>query len=152
MENQRIIALVGDSLFMDTVEASLKSQQGMNVIRIQGYVGDVKACVESVHPDLVIFDWDTYYSRFVMLMLKDQPGIPFIGLDVSSRQVIVMSSQQYTPLTVNDLAQVIQLYTPLPQVRGREIQQHNLVLNRRGSGLIQWQVVRRFAEPPAQQA
>ena len=137
MKNQRTVALVGDSLFMDTVEASLKSQRGMNVVRIQGYVRDVKACVESVHPDLVIFDWDTYYSRFVMLILKEQPSIPFIGLDVSSRKVIAMSSQQYTPLTVNDLTQVIQLYTPHPQVRGREIQQHSLVLNRRGSELIQ---------------
>ena len=137
MKNQRTVALVGDSLFMDTVEASLKSQRGMDVIRIQGYVGDVKACVESVNPDLVIFDWDTYYSRFVMLMLKDQPGIPFIGLDVSSRKVIVMSSQQYTPLTVNDLTHVIQLYTPQPEVRGREIKQHSLVLDRRGSELIQ---------------
>jgi len=122
---------------MDTVEASLKNQRGLEVIRIQGYVGDVKACVESLHPDLVIFDWDTYYSRSVMLMLKDQPGVPFIGLDVSSRKVIVMSSQQYTPLTVNDLAHVIQLYTPHPEIRGREIKQHSLVLDRRGSELIQ---------------
>ena len=137
MGNRRTVVLIGDSLFMDTVEASLKDQQGMDVMRIQGYVGDVKACVESVNPDLVIFDWGTYYSRFVMLMLKDRPGIPFIGLDVSSRKVIVMSSQQYTPLTVNDLAHVIQLYTPNPQVRGREIKQHSLVLDRRGSELIQ---------------
>ena len=111
MDNRRFVVLFGDSLLMDAVEASLGNQQGLDVMRVHTNDDDVEACLSAMRPDLVIFDWDTPFSQFAVFLLRDHPGIPLIGLDISSREVVVLSSQQYTPLTARDLAQVIQLET-----------------------------------------
>jgi hypothetical protein len=111
MDNRRFVVLFGDSLLMDAVEASLGNQQELDVMRVHTKDDDVEACLRAIRPDLVIFDWDTPFSQFAAFLLRDHPGIPLIGLDIASREVVVLSSQQYTPMTARDLAQVIQLET-----------------------------------------
>ena len=111
MDNRRFVVLFGDSLLMDAVEASLGNQQELDVMRVHTNDDDVEACLRAIRPDLVIFDWDTPFSQFAAFLLRDHPGIPLIGLDIASREVVVLSSQQYTPMTARDLAQVIQLET-----------------------------------------
>jgi hypothetical protein len=93
---------------MDGVEASLSAMPEVGVMRIHTAVQDVRECLISLCPDLVIFDWETSQAQLIVSVLRDQPGVTILGLDVTSRKVVVVSSHQFTPLTANDLAQVIQ--------------------------------------------
>jgi hypothetical protein len=111
MGNQRLVVLFGDSLLMDGVEASLAVMPELGVMRIHTTVQDVRECLMSLRPDLVIFDWETSQAQLLVSVLRDQPGVTLLGLDVTSRKVVVVSSHQFTPLTADDLAQVIQKQT-----------------------------------------
>ena len=107
MENRRIVVLVGDSLLMDTVEASLGEDQEFGVMRMYTTVTDIAERLQSLCPDAVIFDWDAPHVDFVLAMLKQRPGVPLLGLDVTCSQVTVLCSEQHLTLTVNDLARVV---------------------------------------------
>ncbi len=109
MKEQPIIVLFGGSLLMDAVAAGLSNTQEFGVIRIYTPITDEER-LRSLNPDLMIFDLDTP-PEFIFRFLRDQPGVPLLGLDMTSHKVIVISSQQHTPLTVDDLAQMIRLQT-----------------------------------------
>jgi hypothetical protein len=110
MKDRRTIVLVGDSLLMDTVEASLGDSQEFGVMRIYTTVTDIAKCLESLCPDAIIFDWDVPQAEFVLSMLRNRPGIPLIGLDVTCSKAIALFSEQHITLTVNDLAEVVKTH------------------------------------------
>ena len=111
MEHRRIVVLYGDSLLMDTVEASLTESEELGVMRIHNTVTGAGERIRSLHPDVVIFDWDGTHESFLLPFMREQPGVPLLGLDITASQVIVLSSQRYATPTVNDLAKVIHLQT-----------------------------------------
>ena len=112
MNKRRLVVLFGDSLLMDTVEASLGDEgQALGVVRMYTTVPDAAERLKSLHPDLVIFELDTPHAQLVLSFLKDRPGTPFLGLDLTCSKVITLSSYQYTALTMDDLLQVIQIET-----------------------------------------
>jgi hypothetical protein len=111
MENRRIVVLVGDSLLMDTVEASLGENQEFGVMRIYTTVTSIADRVKSLCPDAIIFDWDAPHSEFVLSFLRDQPGVPLLGLDVTCSKAIALFSEQHLTLTMNDLARVVMMHT-----------------------------------------
>ena len=111
MDNQRIIVLFGDSLLMDTVEASLGENPELGVMRVHTNVPDIGARLKSVQPHLVIFDWDTPHCQFVLPFLREQSGIPLLGLDVTCSRAIMLCSQEHTILTADELAELIQTKT-----------------------------------------
>ena len=124
MEERRIVVLFGDSLLMDAVAVGLSDKQELGVMRIYTPITD-EECLRSLSPDLVIFDLDTPDAGFIVRFLRDQPGVPLLGLDATSNKVILISSQQHTPVTADDLAQMIRLQTShshfrSPSYRARE--------------------------------
>ncbi len=125
MENSRLVVLFGDSLLVDGVEASLRASQSLSVMRILDAVTDLRKCLQSLQPDMVIFDWDTPQAQLIVSVLRDQPGVTLLGLDVHSRKVVLVSSHQYTPLSARELVQVIQAQ-PLRKIRG--VDPNNIVL------------------------
>jgi hypothetical protein len=111
MDNRRLVVLVGDSLLMDTVEASLGENQEFGVMRIYTTVTDIAARLQSLYPDAVVFDWDAPHVEFVLDMLKQRSGVPLLGLDVTCSQVTALTSEQHLTLTVNDLARVVKAHS-----------------------------------------
>ena len=70
MENSRLVMLFGDSLLMDGVEASLRASQSLDVMRILDAVADLRKCLRSLQPDMVIFDWDTPQAQLIVSVLR----------------------------------------------------------------------------------
>jgi len=94
---------------MAGVEASLRDRPGLDVVRIDATLPDAGQRLNALCPDVVILDLAASHSELAIPFLRKHPGLPLIGLDVSSNTVIVLSSQRYTALSTNDLAQVIQM-------------------------------------------
>lgn len=111
MDDRQVIVLFGDSLLMDGVEASLSDQQELDVIHVDITINNVGQHLQTIAPDLVIFDLDLPFSSQIVPLLREQPGIPFIGLDAQCSEAIALSSHQYTALSANDLVKVIQIQT-----------------------------------------
>ena len=113
MEEQHVVVLYGNSLFMAGVEASLRGQPGLDVVRIDATFPNPVQRLDALRPDVIIFDLTTSNSPFSNLdfpssILQEHPGLSLIGLDLNSNQVLVLSGQQHTVLAADDLAQVIQ--------------------------------------------
>ncbi len=106
MEERQTVVLYGNSLFVTGMEASLRGERGLEVVRIDATIPSAAQCLDALRPDVVIFDLTAPNSP--SSILQEYPGLPLIGLDPNSDTVVVFSSQQHTVLTTNDLAQVIQ--------------------------------------------
>jgi DNA-binding NarL/FixJ family response regulator len=107
MEEDRLIVLFGDSLLMDTVEASLEGIRDLGMVRIHSGVSGVNERIQCLGPDLVILDLNTPQSSSIISFLRDIPDIPLLGLDVTCSKVMALSCQQYVASSADDLAQVI---------------------------------------------
>ena len=86
-------------------------------MRIHTSVPNIGDRLASLRPDLVIFDWDAPHCQFVLPLLRTQPGIPLLGLDITC-------SRQYAVQTAEVLADLIKQQTsgqPLPNERSREL-------------------------------
>jgi DNA-binding NarL/FixJ family response regulator len=106
VDKQRIAALYGNSLFIASLEACLRDRKELAVVRIDVTVPDAMEHLATLCPDVVICDLDASQAEFVTSFLREHPGLPLLGL--TDNNVVVLSSQQYTALTANDLTQVIQ--------------------------------------------
>jgi hypothetical protein len=112
VEEQHLVVLFGDSLFMDAVEASLEDCAGLGVIRIHATVADIAERLASLCPDLVILDMSAPQAQFILPFLQDQPDVPLLCLDVTRSKVLALSRQQYPTRTARELLDVIQRHVP----------------------------------------
>jgi hypothetical protein len=109
MAEMRKVVFYGNSLFMAGVEASLKNQDGLEVIHIDASLPGAEQQLDTLHPAAVVFDLASPpITRFGFPFVKEHPGVPLIGLDVTSNTVLVLSCRPFPALTVDDLARVIQ--------------------------------------------
>jgi hypothetical protein len=108
VDKQRIAALYGNSLFIASLEACLRDRKELAVVRIDVTLPDAMERLAALCPDVVICDLDASHAQFVTSFLREHPGLPLLGLGLADNNVVVLSSQQYTALTANDLTQVIQ--------------------------------------------
>ena len=114
MEERRVVVLYGASLFVAGVEASLRDRPGLDVVRIDAALPDAGRRLKSLRPDVIIFDSGD--ARLVALpdmtqLLRDNPGVLVIGLDLTNNEVTVVSSQQRSATKVEDLVEAIQMGT-----------------------------------------
>ena len=102
------LAIVGDSLLMDTVEAYLSKNSTMDVVRVQTDVANTGKYLTSLSPDLIVFDWDAPQTTCLLSFLRDRAHIPLVGLDVHSNKAIVLSGRLNTVRTADQLYLIIQ--------------------------------------------
>jgi len=111
MNQTQLIVLFGDSLLMDTVEAGLDDLPHIGVMRIHAGVSNVNDRLKSLTPNLVIFDWDADHCHFVLPFLRDQPGTPLLGLDITASRAIAVCSREHAVYSINELSRIIQQQT-----------------------------------------
>ena len=108
MEHRKVIVLVGDSLLMDGVAASIADCPKIEVEQIDPAYGDLKQHVESLVPDLIVFELNSPEATSILSLLKKLSGILLIGIDLTSNQVMVVNSQQQLTQTMKDLHRLLQ--------------------------------------------
>ena len=112
MEKRPLVVLLGDSLLMDGVAVSLADRQLWGMIRLDIDALDIGECIgecmESLNADLIVFELDSPWSSSILSLIKEQPGILLIGLDLSRSRAIVLNSHQHLTQSMNDLCQVVQ--------------------------------------------
>jgi hypothetical protein len=72
MEQRPLVVLLGESLLMDGVAVSLAGKGMLGTIRMDSDVVDIRECLETLQPDLVIFELDTPQSSHVLSLLREQ--------------------------------------------------------------------------------
>ena len=108
MEKQPLVVLLGDSVLIDGVAAGLASRQVPKMVRIDTFTADIVERLESLEPDLIVFELDAPRSSSIFTLLRQQPGILLLGLDLDYSQVLVLNSHHHITPTMNDLYQIVQ--------------------------------------------
>ena len=111
MERRPLVVLLGDSLLMDGIAVGLADRKMPGTIRMDSDVIDLRECLKTLQPDLVIFELGAPQSLAILSLLSEQPGIQLMGLDPACSRVIVLNSQQHLTPTINELCQLVQAET-----------------------------------------
>jgi chemotaxis response regulator CheB len=112
MTPSRQIVVLGSSLLLAALADHLEQQPGLVVTRINPHLADALERVKACAPDVVLAeiqrDSDPRQEQTVMSLLVERPGMPIIGLDMTSHTTTVLSSHQVTIDQVADLKQMIE--------------------------------------------
>jgi hypothetical protein len=110
MDTRRTVILYGASLFMAGMEACLRGQPGLDIVRIDAEVPADRRRLAALQPDALIFDWgDASLGGLpgVTQLLRDIPDVLVIGLDLTSQAVTLLSGHQRVVTRVEDVADAI---------------------------------------------
>jgi hypothetical protein len=108
MPQRPLVVLLGDSLLLDGIAVSLAGRKMPRTVRMDSDVIDIRECLKTLQPDMIIFELGTPQSTAILSLLSEQPGIQLLGLDLACSRVIVLNSQQHLAPTMNELCQMVQ--------------------------------------------
>jgi hypothetical protein len=100
--------IIGNTLLMDGVEACLRELKLDNLVRWSTISADLDHDLKANRPTLIIFERNTPGSYELLQLLKENPGIHLLGIDLECNQVLVMNSYQIQTRTMGDLHQIVQ--------------------------------------------
>ena len=108
MEKQWTVAILGNSLLMAGLEASLCGQDALHVVQMPAGGRDVGALLAALRPDVVIFDLDAPEVQQTLDLLKDCLGWGLIGLGIAGNTVLVYRCQAHAASSARDIVELIQ--------------------------------------------
>ena len=119
MNTQQLVVLYGDSLLLDSVEASLASDHYVSVMRLRAATPEMAERLCDRGPDLLSYDRDASHFRGLVPFLKTRPSVPLLGLDVNVNKVISLTSTVHTVDNQEELKRVVEHYVDaiVPDVR-----------------------------------
>lgn len=100
--------IIGNTLLMDGVEACLRELKLDNLVRWSTISANFDHDLKANHPTLIIFERNTPGSYELLQLLKENPGIHLLGIDLECNQVLVMNSYQIQTRTMGDLHQIVE--------------------------------------------
>jgi hypothetical protein len=110
----RRIVLYGNSLVVSAIGASMRECPDVELVQMQASGADPTRLAESVqqlcalNPIAVLFDRATARPDFAMALLNQRPQVLFIGVDLASGEMLVLSSHEARVSTARDLIQLIE--------------------------------------------
>ncbi len=104
----RVLALCGESLFIEGIEASFWDREGMEIVRLDTSQAGVVQILDKLGPDIIVFDLAPSQLSCVFQFLRTHPDVLLIGLDIHFDQALVLSGEWRKLPTVADLMQVIE--------------------------------------------
>jgi hypothetical protein len=94
------VAVYGRSAVLAGVGVALSRHPGIEML--PAWIGPGDAL-----PDVILFDTGAPEAETVVALLREQPGVRLIGLDVRQATAITLTERQDSVATMSDLAQVI---------------------------------------------
>jgi hypothetical protein len=104
--NPRRAIVVGDSLILEGVRATLENCLGLDVLVLDQPLDVSLAELGAYCPDAIIFDVSAIQPD-LLLSLFQQPGPLLIGIDTETHQALVWSGRQAAAVAPADIVQAI---------------------------------------------
>jgi hypothetical protein len=106
MAENQIIALIGDTLLIDSIEASLGSRDDLWVVRMSG-VADLPVACSLFIPDFIIADLRTVEMCTVLEYLTRYPGVSLLGVEARSDRVVAVNCDHFSVQSAEELTRLI---------------------------------------------
>ena len=108
MEKQTVVVFLGDSMLIEGITVSLAHNKLIKSIHVDPATINLKECLRSIAPDLILFELGTVWSPTILSLLSEQPGLHLLALDVDCSRVIIMNSYQRYTKSIEELSQLFQ--------------------------------------------
>jgi len=105
---QRVLALCGESVLIEGIEASLKDHKGVETVRLCTSQPRADQVLDKLSPDVIVFDLTPNQLSCVFTYLRTHTDVLLIGLDIDSDMALFLSGEWRMLATVADLMQVIE--------------------------------------------
>ena len=106
MKEKRRIFLYGNSVILGSVGASLQRGSQFEVTVLEPPLQDMQE-LDSLKPEIVLFDLETIYANSVFPLLKNNPNLLLIGISPDINLVKVWSIKELREVSMQDLLRVI---------------------------------------------
>ncbi len=103
---KRHIALLGNSLILETLGESLKRFPQDEVIGFPAIGLDISG-IADLRPEVIIFDLDSTRSHSAFSLLQNDPELVLIGVSSDSNLVKMWTGRQMREMSIRDLLKVI---------------------------------------------
>ena len=124
----QVVVLLGHSLLIDGVAASLAGRPGLHTVRMdlsddklnddklsenklsENKLSENKAekSVWSLKPNFVIFEFDTAPTEKLLALFDEHPGVQFVGIHPEYSRLLMVSGYQHLPATMNNLVAMLE--------------------------------------------
>ena len=104
----RLLALCGDSLLMEGIDASLRDCVGVEIVRLNTSRPTAVQILDKLNPDIVVFDLTPSQLSSIFTFLQTHTDIVLIGLDLDRDLALFLSGEWRRLPSVADLMQVIE--------------------------------------------
>ena len=103
----RVLALCGESLLMEGIEASLRGREGVKIVLVDASRPDALKVLNKLNPDIIVFDLTPSQLSCVFTVLGTHTDVVLIGLDLGRDLALVLSGEWRMVPSVADLMQAI---------------------------------------------
>ncbi len=117
MSDRQIVVLYGTTLFLASIAASLKDKPALEVVQVDA-ARVSETAIQSRRPDVVIVDGSDGNQSIlpnVTRLVRNNPRVVVIGLDLASDQVTVLAGQQRSARNVAEVVEAIRTSASLSQ-------------------------------------
>jgi DNA-binding NarL/FixJ family response regulator len=107
---KRVFVLTSRSLFGEGVERLLRQETALNIVGQESDVGRAITCIQRTQPNTVIFDSHDLSDnplRSIIEVLRTNPHIKFIGLDLQQNTFQIYQAIRREVNTISDLLEAI---------------------------------------------
>jgi hypothetical protein len=108
MEKMRRVVLYGSDLVISTVGANLQGRVGLQIVQIDPLLPDALQRLDSARPDVVLFDLAGTQPDLTIAVLRKNPGLLLIGVDLKTDKMLVMSGEESQLVTTDDLVHMME--------------------------------------------
>ena len=115
----RLVALCGESLLIEGLEASLQDREGIEIVLLDSSWPNAVQVLDKLSPDIIIFDLTPCQLSCVFTFLRTHTDVILIGLDINRDLALFLSGEWRMLPTVADLIQVIE--TPIQMKNGKPV-------------------------------
>ncbi len=101
------VAVVGRSMHMAGLAASLRLNPALQVVRVHTDSPTARQEIDELAPDVVIFDLVEPCADLTLALLHERPGLLLLGMDPSRNEMLILSGRPVRAESLQDMVQAI---------------------------------------------
>jgi hypothetical protein len=103
------VAIYGNSLSVASIGASLQGRPGLEIFALEAPLPGAIERLGPLTPDVVFFDLAIAHAvEDAVSLLAARPNLVLVGFDLTSHRALLLSGEQSTVLTTDDLMGIIE--------------------------------------------
>jgi DNA-binding NarL/FixJ family response regulator len=104
----RVVALCGESMLIEGIEASLQDREGVEIVLLDTCRPGAIQVLDKLSPDIILFDLTPSQLNCVFTFLQGHTDVALIGLDLNRDLALFLSGEWRRLPTVSDLIEAIE--------------------------------------------